>query len=547
MEGTITDTTGAAVVGVRVSITAAAGGRRYEAMSDSHGHYQIPSPVAGTYSIKAEQSGFGPKTSQVTVVAGESAHADIQLGIASISQDVVVTGAGNVEFGAKSGIPIEQAPQSIQVLNQEDFKNMDVHSIGDVLKAVPSATPGAPRTSTYQYFSQRIRGFVPVQIVNGVFPRYYANIDPSATSNIERIEVLKGPSAVLYGQTGVGGIISIVTKQPQHDFAGSVSVIGGQYDRFAGSFDVTGPVRDLRGVYFRATGEIERSGTYIRYLPINRDNGAFSVNWEASNRVTAHFVSQWQERDTLRNPGLPALGTVISNGIATISRSTFLGEPKYNGLSGRSNFTATGPLIQAWVDIKLNDNWVLTPRISYSGFTGTYSEINLGAVQADKVTVNRTGRYDIERHHYPIEQVDAAGTVKVLGMTHHLVLGAENNDRRVGFTQDNMPTVTAINVLNPVYGTVPDGPYPVSQVQYVHYTDWSVHGQDRIDVTDRLNVILGIRGDWFINHRTNALNGGAAAILDTSFSKPTGQAGATYRLNRGWSGNRRMRLPENSF
>jgi outer membrane receptor protein involved in Fe transport len=316
VEGTITDTTGAAVVGVRVSITAAAGGHRYEAMSDSHGHYQIASPVAGTYSIKAEQSGFGPKTSQVTVVAGEAAHADIQFGIASLSQDVVVTGSGNVEFGAKSGIPIEQVPQSIQVLDQEDFKNMDVHSIGDVLKAVPSATPGAPRTSTYQYFSQRIRGFVPVQIVNGVYPRYYANIDPSATSNIERIEVLKGPSAVLYGQTGVGGIISIVTKQPQHDFAGSVSVIGGQYDRFAGSFDVTGPVRDLRGVYFRATGEIERSGTYIRYYPINRDNGAFSLNWEASSRVAAHFVSQWQERDTLRNPGLPALGTVISNGIA---------------------------------------------------------------------------------------------------------------------------------------------------------------------------------------------------------------------------------------
>jgi predicted porin len=62
-----------------------------------------------------------------------------------------------------------------------------------------------------------------------------------------------------------------------------------------------------------------------------------------------------------------------------------------------------------------------------------------------------------------------------------------------------------------------------------------VHGQDRIDVTDRLNVILGIRGDWFLNHRSSALNGGAATILDTSFSKPTGQAGATYRLNNGWS------------
>jgi iron complex outermembrane receptor protein len=281
---------------------------------------------------------------------------------------------------------------------------------------------------------------------------------------------------------------------------------------------------------------MERSGSFIDYLPINRENGNFSLDWHRNSKASVHFVGEWQERDTYRNPGLPLIGTVISNRVGRIPSSTYLGDPDTNGDPGHSNFKATGVLIQAWVPIKLNDTWTFTPRVSYSTFTGIYSEINLSAVLANLVTVSRTGRYDEERHHYPIEQGDLAGTVTALRMKHHLVIGTQNNLFRVRYFQQNMPSVPSINTLDPVYGNVADGPYPLDSVVFNNYDSWAIYAQDRIDLTERWNVILGVRTDWYMDHHSSAPNYVTApTILNTTFNHTTFQLGSTYKLSGGWS------------
>ncbi|HTU45397.1 MAG TPA: TonB-dependent receptor [Bryobacteraceae bacterium] len=538
VEGTITDATGAAVAGAKVSLVQRDGGARYEAFTEALGHYQISNPAAGTYTVRAEENGFTAATSEVKVATGEVAVADFQLAIAVRSENIVVTGKTSDVFGDKSGIPVEQFPQSIQAINQENILDRNAISLGDILSAVPSATAGPPRESTYQGFAFRVRGFTAYPVYNGVYQRYFFNVDPSALSNIEEVQVVKGPSSVLLGQGEVGGVMNIVTKRPQKDFAGSVSVIAGSFGQAAGSFDVTGPVRPVDGLFFRATGEIERSGSFVRYLPINRDNGALSVDWDRGRKVAVHFVGEWQERDTFRNPGLPIIGTVISNGVGRIPSSTYLGDPASNGDPGHNNFTATGMLLQVWAPVRLNDGWTLTPRVSYSTFTGIYSEINLNKVLADLVTVSRTGRYDEERHHYPIEQVDLAGTANALRVKHHLLIGMQNNLFRVRYFQQNMPSVSSINTLNPyaAYGTVADGPYPLNQVVFNNYDSWAIYAQDRVDLTERWSVILGVRTDWYLNHHTQAPDFATPpTVLDTSFNHTTYQVGSTYRLSHGWS------------
>jgi iron complex outermembrane receptor protein len=536
IEGTVTDPSGAVVAGAKVSIAQSVGTPRYDTVTDANGHYQISNAAVGTYNVTAEGKGFKPAVTQVTVVSDAVAKADVQLALAGASESVVVNDATRSVFGDKSDIPLEQFPQSIQVITQKDILDMNAISLGDILTAVPSATAGPSRESTYQGFAFRIRGFTAYPTYNGVYQRYFFNVDPSALVNIEDVQVVKGPSDVLLGQGEVGGAMNITTKRPQREYAGTVSVIGGSYDQASGSFDVTGPIRPVQGLYFRATGEVERSGSFVKYLPINRENGNFSADWEPSGKVGVHFVGEWQERDTYRNPGLPVIGTVISNGIAQIPTSTYLGDPAMNGDPGHSNFTATGMLLQAWVPIQLNSNWTFTPRVSYSTFTGLYSEINLAAVQADLVTVSRTGRYDEERHHYPIEQADLVGTVNTFKMKHHVLVGTQNNLYRVSYFQQNMPSVPSINALNPVYGNVADGPYPLNQVVLNNYDSWAIYGQDRIDITDRWNVIAGIRGDFYFAHHSLAPNyTTAATVLNTTFNHATFQLGSTYKLNHGWS------------
>ncbi|MBX9746167.1 MAG: TonB-dependent receptor [Hyphomonadaceae bacterium] len=446
---------------------------------------------------------------------------------------IIVTGrkTSGGDFGEKSGIPIEQVPQGVQVLSAEDLLEQNVRSIGDALRSVPSANVGTPRTSAYQSFSLEIRGFLADQIRNGVRQRYYEDVDASATSNIERIEVLKGPSSVLFGQSAQGGIISIVTKRPERDFGANLWTTVGSFDQVLGGVDVTGPVSEAAGLYFRANGEIERSGTFVDFQDIDRENASFSLTWNASDAVTAYLVTEWAERRTQRNPGLPIVGTVISNGVAEIPRERFLGDP------GRSDLEAFAPLVQAWADIKLGGNWTLTPRFSYSGFDTNFTQLRVRSVQADGVTVNRNGRFGKEDDNYTIAQLDLAGEVKTFGAAHHVLVGVEYDHEMATFLQENIASVPSINALAPVYGVVGPRPYTFAFRLKDEIEGVAFYAQDLIDITSRLSVVAAVRHSRF--NQTFAFSDDpvidAGDISEGKFDHTNFQLGGSYRFNDRWS------------
>lgn len=347
------------------------------------------------------------------------------------SETIVVTGSKSSggEFGAKSGIPLEKLPQSVQVLTAADLADRAVVSMSDALRAVPSAGPGGSRTTPYQSFTLRIRGFMADQMRNGVRQRYYEDVGASSISNIERIEVLKGPSAVLYGESAVGGIVSIITKRPRREFGWGGSLTAGSHDRFAANIDLTGPISQEAGLYGRLTAEIERSGTFIDHVDLDRENVGLALTWSPSEKITTYLVFEWQRRETLRNPGLPVIGTVVSNGVGTVPQSAFLGEPRYSDLESQA------PLVQLWSDISLGGAWTLTPRLSYSGFETEFMQIRLRPMSADNVTVTRNGRYGHEDDNYTILQLDLAGAFNTGSVKHSVLFGVERDRERGSFYQ----------------------------------------------------------------------------------------------------------------
>lgn len=439
-------------------------------------------------------------------------------------ETIVVTGskASGGEFGAKSGIPLDKLPQSVQILTSSDLADRGVVSMGDALRAIPSANPGASRTSPYQSFTLKIRGFLADQMRNGVRQRYYEDVDASSLSNVERIEVLKGPSAVLYGESAVGGIISIITKRPREAFGWGGSLTAGSDERFTASFDVTGPISASAGLYARATAEIERSGTFIDFMDMDRENFGLSFTWSPSESVTTYLVLEWQRRKTLRNPGLPVIGTVVSNGVGEVDHSAFLGEPRHSDLESQA------PLVQLWSDIGLGGGWTLTPRLSYSGFETEFRQIRLRAMQADGVTVNRNGRYGHEDDHYTIAQLDLSGSFATGSIGHSLLLGIEYDRERGSFYQENMVGVPSINTLNPVYAYSAADPAFVFGFDNRYNVDGvSLYAQDVIDLTPDWNVVAGLR--WS-NIRSFG-NGYEATRVDHW----TWQLGTTYDLGGGLS------------
>jgi iron complex outermembrane recepter protein len=442
---------------------------------------------------------------------------------------IIVTGTKS-EFGEKSGIALEKLPQSVQVITSEDIVDRGATSIGDLLRTVPSANIGNSRVSRFQSFSLNVRGFLVDQMRNGIRQRYYEDVDASALSNVERIEVLKGPSAVLYGQSAVGGIVSIITKRPTDTFAASAAVTIGRDNQKVATFDVGGPVSKTLSI--RVTGEIERSGTFVDFQNIDRDNLAVTLNWRPSDMVAAYLVAEYVERRTLSNPGLPVVGTVTSNGVARISRNAFLGEPAFSGLK------ADSPLLQAWVDVALGNGWAVTPRLQYSELNTPFTQLRiLGVEPSDPTLIRRNGRVGYENDSYSIGQIDVSGTIKTGAIIHKLLIGYEYDRQRSIFIQSNFVNIPSIDGLNPNYLNIAQRPMLTFGFNFAGNTDGhALYLQDQVEIGRRLGLVLGVRHSWLSNDGFFSTDPTTFGVADTESPELTSiQAGASYQLGGGFS------------
>lgn len=438
------------------------------------------------------------------------------------NRDIIVTGTKfSGDFGAKSGIPIERVPQSVQIIGADDIIEQGARSVGDLLRGVPSANAGFSRVGSYQSFSLKVRGFLADQMRNGIRQRYYEDVDASALSNIERVEVLKGPSGVLYGQSAVGGIISIITKRPQDKGTASFAGTVGNYHQRMFTVDLTGGLAP--GLSIRVTGEDERSGTFVDFQDLDRLNGALSLRYAPSGQVTANLVAEYVERKTKRYPGLPVKGTVEPNGGLPLARNLNLGEPAVDRL------TADAPLIQAWVDLAISDGWSITPRVQYQEFNSGFTQIRLRAPQADLTTINRNGRTGKEDDSYTIGQLDLTGALRTGPVRHRVLLGYEYDRERSRFTQFNLTNVAAISVLAPAYAFNTVAPATNFTFDQFYNIDGSaIYLQDQIDLTERWNLIGAIRHSW-IKASTRDVNG---PFFDESRVESTiWQIGSSYKLS----------------
>src|SRR5690606_2448674 len=173
-------------------------------------------------------------------------------------------------------------------------------------------------------FSWKLRGFDASVTRNGFRQLYFEDVDQSALSNVERVEIIKGPGSVALGMEGLGGSVHMVTKRPERDAGGSAYIVLGQYDMRSAGFDLTTGIGDS-GLGIRLNGEFERSGTFVDHQDMDRDNVGLTLTWDDNGPVRAFWMVEYQQRESRPNPGLP----VGFDG----KRGTYLGEPSFDYLN----------------------------------------------------------------------------------------------------------------------------------------------------------------------------------------------------------------------
>ncbi|WP_158271563.1 TonB-dependent siderophore receptor [Pseudomonas sp. HMWF032] len=271
--------------------------------------------------------------------------------------------AKNSRSATKTNTPLNETPRSVSVATQQEMKDRNVQTISDALRYSAGIQAG--------YFGEDnkqdwfiLRGFK--QANNGLFQdgvRVYSSgfyswqIDPYM---LERVEVLKGASSVLYGQSTPGGIINLQSKRPNAEAKNEVGLQYGSFNRKQLQFDVGGKLDEQGDVLFRVVGLSRDTGTQVDDVDAERlllaPSMTFNFNDETSLTVLANFQ---KDRSDPQLQFLPAEGTLYNVGNGYIDTDTAVGNPDYE------KFDRTQYSLGYELNHRLSDSWDFQQNFRY--------------------------------------------------------------------------------------------------------------------------------------------------------------------------------------
>lgn len=248
------------------------------------------------------------------------------------SPEVDATTAGPVQgyraltstSATKTETPIERIPQSVQVIPRQVMDDQNSLTMDEALRNV-SSVQGTNPLQTPAFESTTIRGFRAEQWLDGLTSFYNAGNRDSLV-NVERIEVLKGPNATLYGGGAgapLGGVVNVVSKLPMAKAAYEAGLTFGSHSFFQPYFDLNQPITEDGAVAFRVTGDYTSANSFVDVIETDR----FSINPTlklsgngGTTLVIQGRISEWRQQDY---QGLPATGTLV--GGFRLDRELFVG------------------------------------------------------------------------------------------------------------------------------------------------------------------------------------------------------------------------------
>ena len=252
------------------------------------------------------------------------------------ASEIIVTGVINA--GTKTETPLVQLPQPVTIIPAEQFISQGAISISDTVKYAAGvlANPYGRDTRVDGF---NIRGIDALQFRDGMRDifSYYASIT-SDPYNFQRVEIVRGPASVLFGQGSIGGLVNLVSKTPEFKTGGEVNLVYGSYDRKEAMADVNVALTDTLAV--RGVARVRDADTYVDNVSDDRVMFAPSIRWQPTPDTDIVLNGLYQEDDTgSTSQFLPIVGTFRPNTAypqGTLDKYTFVGKPGWDRYDGRS-------------------------------------------------------------------------------------------------------------------------------------------------------------------------------------------------------------------
>ncbi|KAA5549365.1 TonB-dependent receptor [Adhaeribacter rhizoryzae] len=484
------------------------------------GKFQIRNIKEGTYTLIATYVGLQAQQMEVTVIAGQTSQINFVLPHSSQQlNEVVITEKRSmnkrpVSVGKIAINPLDM-PQSMAIVGSEIIAEQQASKLSDVIKNVNGVALGTTRGSTSETFFARGYNLGANNIFkNGA--RSNSAVIPEA-STLERVEVLKGSAALLYGNVSGGAVINMVTKQPKFEYGGEVSMRAGSFNLYKPIADVYGPI--TQNLAFRLIGTYETAESYRKGVESERFYVNPSLLYKLGSKTEILVQGDYLKNDFTPDFGIGSVGSRIPT---NISRSAFFNTPwAYNKVE---QTTAS-----VNVNHQLNQNWKLN-------FVGSRQIFNRNYFSTERIQANAKGdwgrnltRSKIAEDYYT-GQLNLTGTAKTGSISHTLLVGADAESYLNTSHTFNLKTAyDSINILDPTKfiprTDEPDSPIK-SRTETPTYR-FGTYIQDLISLSNKFKVLAGLR--W--SYQKVAV----AKIYDVTSNEVTKSTTALTRYDRAFS------------
>ncbi|MBT9520432.1 MAG: TonB-dependent siderophore receptor [Dechloromonas sp.] len=421
----------------------------------------------------------------VTFSAGNAA-TELPAVTVSTGREVTPTYNPSVASSAtKVEAPLRDIPQTVNVVSQSVLRDQGARSMQDVMKAIPgiglSHGDGQRDQVTIRSFSA-----ISDQFIDGLRDDalYFRDL-----SNIEQVEVVKGPASVLYGRGSSGGLINRITKKPGLD-RNEISLQVGGWNQRRGEFDLAHNFKD-QGVAFRVTGAIERADSYRDKQFLDREALAPSVAIKLGDDTRLLIQGEYLSDRRITDFGIPAYrGRPVD-----VSPSTYYGAANARDVDySQAEVSAVGFTL----DHRFNSEW--SARNAFRAYDYRLDRNNtlVGSVNeaARTASLNRSNVRRQEDGYF--NQTELVQKTRMAGMQHQLLYGIEigkQNKDQVFRTQNNVATVSLFNPVLPVL------PFRVTAAPSTDnlgiMTVTSGYVQDLATLSEHWKALVGVRYDRF--------------------------------------------------
>jgi iron complex outermembrane receptor protein len=454
-----------------------------------------------------------PPVAEVTSEAQGLAFA-VRLGEAGTAADedaiqVVVTGEqeegynpSNTSIGTRTDTPLRDIPQSIQIIPQQVLEEQQVNTFNEALRNAPGVTQG---NANYQpSFTQvTIRGFAAGQgrniTRNGLSLAQYDEA-VGIFSNIERVEVLRGPASVLFGVGDPGGTINIVTKQPLRDPFYSVEATAGSYNLYSGAIDLTGPLNDARTILYRLNASYENAGSFVERIEPETSAVAGVLSFELGENTDLSLNAEYVRINHPTSSGLPLRGSILPNPNGEIPRNRNFGQEG-------SEYSPEVFTVGYNLEHRFNENWSLRNAFYFMNFTYRIRGGGIASLDPDLRTAQTIidDRGDEWAQSFDLV-TNVVGRFSTGDIQHQLLLGADL--RRVENTSFGNGAFRGrpIDIFDPVYSSERFEQFypPYDNVGLAD--SLGIYIQDQITIAENLKLLLSGRFDAFEQTNEDLLN-----------------------------------------